>query len=281
MGLDDSEYVGGAGGSGHIHIFTATNNGGPGASITGGSPAPEQQLWDSKAHLMPYDLTLFSCEGAETNALTDTGRKNVFDYVTAGGRAFMSHYHYSWFTPTGPFATLTPPMATWQTGFIMDNDPIAGVIQTTTSSGAPFPEGVAMGKWLNNVGATQGGKLSPIHYSRDNATVSSANKNTQLWIAADNSSANPGNAQYLSTDTSTGDSVCGRVVYSDLHVSGGPNNSADSNTDYPGFSSGIVPTGCATHDLTPQEKALEFMILDLSSCLVKIGTDAGPPPPVQ
>jgi hypothetical protein len=275
IGIDDSEYTGGPGGTGHIHIFTATNNGGPGASVTGGSPPPEQQLWDSLAHLMPYDVTLFSCEGAETNALTDAARTNLNKYIQAGGRAFASHYHYSWFTPTGPFATQSPPMAQWQTGFIQDNDPIGGVIQTTTASGAPFPEGVSLGKWLNNVGATQSGKLYPIHYSRDNATVNNTNTKTQLWIAADNSSANPGNAQYLSTDVSNGDNVCGRLVYSDLHVSGGPNNSADINTDYPGFSSGICPSGCATHPLSAQEKALEFMIFDLSSCLVKVGGEAG------
>jgi hypothetical protein len=276
MGIADSEYVGGSG-SGHIHIYTATNSGGPGASVTGGSPAPEQQLWDTQAHLAQYDIVLFSCEGAETNQLTDTGRTNLFNYANNGGRAFMSHYHYSWFTPTGPFSTLSPAMATWQTGFIQDNDPIGGVISTTTATGKPFPEGVSMGKWLTNLGATQNGKLYPIHYSRDNATVSAANKNTQMWIAADNSSMNPGNAQYLSTDTGSGDNVCGRVVYSDLHVSGGPNNTSDVNTDYPGFASGICPSGCATHDLTAQEKALEFMIFDLSSCLVKIGGDAGVP----
>jgi hypothetical protein len=42
---------------------------------------------------------------------------------------------------------------------------------------------------------------------------------------------------------------------------------------------GIVPAQCAAHALTPQEEALEFMLFDLSSCLIPIG-QAPPPPPV-
>jgi hypothetical protein len=86
----------------------------------------------------------------------------------------------------------------------------------------------------------------------------------------------PGGTQYFSVDTpftGFGDGSCsGRVVYSDLHVGGGPNDTSDPNTDYPGFSPGIVPSGCTPHPLTAQEKALEFMILDLTStCLIPIG----------
>ena len=72
--------------------------------------------------------------------------------------------------------------------------------------------------------------------------------------------------------------VCGRVVYSDLHVSGGPGTNAPGVlADYPnqpmrgGMRGGVVPTECAVHPLTPQEEALEFMLFDLSSCLVPIG----------
>ncbi len=55
------------------------------------------------------------------------------------------------------------------------------------------------------------------------------------------------------------------------------------SSDYPGLPlnspDGVVPGGCAMHPLTPQEKALEFMIFDLSSCLIPIG--AVPMPPVS
>jgi hypothetical protein len=72
---------------------------------------------------------------------------------------------------------------------------------------------------------------------------------------------------------------CGRVVYSDLHVSGGGGAMEPAFTyftpDYPeltgSMTGGVVPGECSMHPLTPQEKALEFMIFDLSSCLIPIG----------
>jgi hypothetical protein len=280
MGLDDSEYVAGPGTAtgGHLHIFTGAGGVG-GAALQGGSAYdPGQALWNSDANTTPYDVVLFSCEGGETAHITSAGQQVILNYANGGGRIFASHFHYALFN-SGPFAT-TPkaPVATWTTGANIDNDPINGVLQTTitagTLAGKPFAEGVALKTWLGNVGALTNGAL-PIHYGRDNAVVTMSNTPSQLWISADNTSLKPGNAQYFSFDTpftAGGDKGCsGRVVYSDLHVSGGPNNPSDPNTDYPGFSPGIVPSGCTPHALTPQEKALEFMILDLSSCLIPVG----------
>jgi hypothetical protein len=93
-------------------------------------------------------------------------------------------------------------------------------------------------------------------------------------------------AQYFSVDTPVAATQkCGRVVYSDHHVSGGGGAMETGlpyfMPDYPeltgSMTGGVVPGECSMHPLTPQEKALEFMIFDLSSCLIPIGQVAKPP----
>jgi hypothetical protein len=153
---------------------------------------------------------------------------------------------------------------------------------TTLPNGLPFPEGVAMNTWLGNVGALTGGEL-PIVNAFHNADVSATNTSSQPWITADNSSSAPGATEYFSFDTPIGGSSveqCGRVVYSDLHVGA-------ASDDYGGFTDNvpagsIVPSGCANNQLSPQEKALEFMLFDLSGCVTPPDQGAGGvPTPTQ
>ena len=175
---------------------------------------------------------------------------------------------------------MNPPLATWTTGNGIVGDgtsPYNADVVTTLPGGGAFPEGASLKMWLQNIGALTNGEL-PIYYSRDNAAVAMANSHSQSWVNLAASAPSPNVTQYFSFDTPIGLSPseqCGRVVYSDLHVSGGAGsqNIPNIKADYPGFSNsgGIVPDGCDMHDLTPQEKALEFMIFDLSSCITPPG----------
>jgi len=302
IGLPTSEYVAGAGGNGHIHVFaggeTAAGGiagflGGGGGGIgtaenpgMAGAPASYEKLWDSQADLMAYDIVLLSCEGGETYNANPAALES---YLNVGGRVFASHYHYAWFAgPIGTNQNYKAP-ADWGTALASwtangttgpgtcvqggpNCTPIGGNIVTTLNgSTQPFPKGVALDSWLGNVGALgQNGVAATelsIYQPRYDAKVGAANTPSQPWITYSESSSDLW-TMYFSFDTpinpsntttnETGPTYCGRAVYSDLHVAGNPQT---TDTMSP-------PGGCEDGPLSPQEKALEFMLFDLSSCVI-------------
>jgi hypothetical protein len=185
----------------------------------------------------------------------------LFDYAAAGGRVFASHFHYSWFD-TGPFGAKN--LASWSPG-INDMGDIKATIVTT------FAKGQALADWLGNVGALDAKGELPITQAKHNADVGAPQVSSQSWITADGS-AKPANAtQYFTFNTpldAKPENQCGRVVFSDLHVGA-------ASGDYATFKK-KAPVECGNGALSPQEKALEFMLFDLSSCVTP---DSAPPTP--
>jgi hypothetical protein len=249
--------------------------------------------------------------------ITTSDQQNLLNYAAAGGRVFASHYHYAWFD-TGPFASAN--VASWTPGpnplNEANNNPITSTNQgdwinanilTTLLDGGPFPKGQALHDWLANtksLGTGDAPNELHINGAKYNATLSGvANSPSQEWIAADNqtvgeideypgkpvsTSGAPSDAggatQYLSfnmpfnpgLDDAGNPVYCGRVVYSDLHV-------GQASGDYVAAmgGGGSVPSQCADNPLSPQEKALEFMLFDLSSCVTPDTGSGMPMLPIQ
>jgi hypothetical protein len=286
MGVAASEYEPGGQGPGRIHIFQGSGAGGFTAPITipglnlgnvgapntnPAAPSSSSALWNSDADINDFDIVMLSCEGSPT---ANMDQQVLFDYAKAGGRVFASHFHYAWFN-TGPFGTSTPALAEWTTGG-QDIGNVNALVETTLLNGGAFPKGVAMKQWLGVVDAlgvagAPAGEL-PIVAARHNANLTAANTPSTSWIVPDPSAnQSTGTTQYFSFNTPLGMSTetqCGRVVYSDLHVGG-------ASSDNPSMP---VPEECSTADLSPQEKALEFMLFDLSACVVP---DNAPPAQVM
>jgi hypothetical protein len=299
IGLDASEYGGGADGPGRIHIFQGGEGPPPPTQLTPlcGSntqarrhatpatsppgPSSAAALWDSLSDIMRFDMVLLSCEGAETWGMN---QQVLFDYTAAGGRVFASHYHYSWFN-TGPFSRSN--LATWSLGAtplepVSCNDAgtIGGNIVTSLGNGQPFPGGRAMRDWLTTVGATDDAGVVPLANARHNVDVNAQNTSVP-WVLAgpdsdyatsDTTSASGNGATlYMSFNTpldALPQNQCGQVIFSDLHVS------ASANDDY----TLPIPEECKSVELAPEEKILEFMLFDLSSCVMPRGLPPAPPP---
>jgi len=272
IGIDDAEFTPATGtgrvnlyaGAGGTNKYTSTLNGG--AAITGVEP-----WWNSVANLMGYDMLLHSCEGTENPTNKSMAARQAFQqYTSAGGRAFLSHWHNYW-VEHGPAPF--PMVANFDHQDDLPN-PFTATLDTT------FPKGQAMANWLVNVGAsTTPGQLV---IRAGQHTIDTVNTMySQRWIYSDANPAasqvtlhNP-STQYLTFNTPAdvaADQQCGRVVLSDIHVSNAGTPADQSGTSLP------FPTGCKATDLSPQEKALEFMLFDLSSCIIP---DSGTPiPPV-
>jgi hypothetical protein len=253
MGIDQSEFTL-PGGSGRVQMYL-----GNGANI-GASTPPESSLTNSTTALGQYDQVLFPCWGEDPIASdpdyaaevvkTPAQQANVINYTSAGGRMFATHFSYAWTYNDPPFSTT----ANWIPDQEPDTSVLAGIQQTPTEVGTFYA-------WMNNLGPFDNGSLLglfTVNEPRDD--FSAINPATsELWIAS------PAYPLLFTFNTPVGQaSQCGRVIYSTFHVTV-VNNSSDSTMGT------TFPAECTTSPMSAQEKALEYLIWDLASCV--------PPPP--
>ena len=295
IGLDASEYVSGPATGGHIHIYNGGGISIGGITIGGetnamSAPASSTGLWDSVDDLMKNDIVLLSCEGSPTESPQPA---NLETYLNQGGRVFASHFHDVWFAPAGAVSGGAAPadwgnnLASWADDQNNSDGVVSAIPVTTLTGGGTFPKGVAFLQWLGNVnalgqtitsisptgnttGTAPAGELA-VAQPRFNASVTTQHL-SQSWLQADsNAGAGSEPTMYFSFDTpvnamSTDGGAppyCGRAVFSGLHVGGASYDTVNTSGGQ------APPAGCDTsHPLSPQEAALEFMLFDLSSCVV-------------
>jgi hypothetical protein len=270
VGIDESEFTPESGngrvnfyaGGGGTSRYDARLNGG--AAITPvhpGAGAPD--WWDNVDNLKKYDIILHACEGSQgsfsgsnqppKSAKSQQAREALQAFADLGGRVFASHWHVYWFEQGTPaFRSI----ATFNHRNGLPNPYTATIDATRTS----------LIDWMMNVGGSTTKGQVVLRQNANQTTVDTvAGSNiSQRWIyAADH---NPQSVAYLQANTPVppgGNGQCGKVVLSDLHVSSG----AGTGSDQPNKP---FPTGCLTTDLSPQEKVLEFMLFDISSCVAPI-----------
>jgi hypothetical protein len=271
LGIEDAEFSTPTG-TGRLHLYSSgMNNQQPPinkfdtALNAGAALPPATELWASQEALMKYDIVILSCEGNQGAMQKPMqARQALYDYASAGGRVFASHWHNIWFAQ-GPQIVQT-------TGEWEDRrDPTEMGAPLTATVNTTFPKGQALANWLVNVGAsTTAGQLT-VTFPRDN--INAVNPDVaREWITVDNPRENNSKAvQYMSFNTPIGvpeEQVCGRAVYTNLHVS------ATESLD--GEKAGF-PANCEMRELSAQEKAVAFMLFDLSACVMNDDLEPKPP----
>jgi hypothetical protein len=245
IGVDNSEFTLPTG-DGRVHLYQAN-----GATLGPNTP-PAAQLTGSLDTLKRYDITILECEGGQhLKALAD--KQNALAYTNAGGRLFLTHYSYTWLFDMAPFmgtAAWTPDAFHPTT----NDAALTGIIDQG------FPKGVSFAQWLQIVGATAP-VPGQIQINVPRHDLDAAMPPSQRWIY----STTPPTVQHFTFNTPVGapeDQQCGRVLFSDFHVNSVP------------MSTPVFPAHCQDQPLTPQEKVIEFMLFDLSSC---VQPDSKPP----
>jgi hypothetical protein len=276
IGIDDAEFTAGTG-NGRVHLYAA--NGGTKTFAAGGNiSSPTNNLWNTTANLKKYDLVLLACEsGQYPGSKPPAATQAMQDYTALGGRVFASHWHNYWLEK-GPAPW--PTLSTWysETSMNPQEDLTSDTVALVTKIDQSFPKGKALAEWLlANGGSTVLGDL-PVKSAQHSINVANTAL-VQRWIYADNvkdlnNKLWPSTMQYFTFNTpvqAAADNQCGRVVYSDIHVS-------SSDTTNVAF-----PNGCTSGNmLSPQEKALEFMFFDIAACIrsdMKPPVLPTPPPP--
>jgi len=252
IGLDLAEFTN-PDGDGRINLFEGE---GGASRYAGGSDFPNAQaLWASTDSLSVYDIVLMACEGGTNpNTKPQSSLDAMLEYTSIGGRVFASHWHNYW-VEEGPAPF--PTVATFNHQDDLAN-PFTALIDTS------FPKGLAFSEWLVNVGAST--VPDELVITEAQHTIDAVNPAVSTrWVYGED----PTSVQYLTFNTPIGvaeEEQCGRLVLSDIHVSSGD----DIGEDF--------PDGCNSTTLSPQEKALLFMLFDLSACIIP---DDDPPVPPQ
>jgi hypothetical protein len=266
LGIADEEFsVDGGGGRVDMFYGCASKDGLHGANtlapqLGGGSFSDAvTSLYADPAKLAMYDMLVLSCEGhgCDEQKTAENGA-TLKGYADIGGRILFDHMHFRWFVKA---------IEPWeQIGEFDTGDDFPDNTSFTVETG--FPKGAAFASWLVNVGASQTPGQLVIAKAQKSAKVANAPV-AQPWVQT------AGAIQYMSVNTpvemaATPEQQCGRFIHTDLHVSGNSTSFSDQGTPF--------PDACDTGDLTPEEKALAFLIFDLSSCVMQ--EDAAPEPPV-
>jgi hypothetical protein len=261
LGIADKEISTNASTTAHVHFYAGNgvaqfDNGFAGGM---GTIPDAQPFWSQAANLKAYDIVILSCEGGQNPQTKPQAALDAMKaYADAGGRVFASHWHNIWIGGNfqgggmGQTPMVWNTIATWTA-----NDTNPGPIDLIDE--VNNPKGASFATWMLDVmGSTVRDQIMLVGGTERSTCTGVDNAKAERWTYAMANPMHPQNFQFTTPNEADPSNRCGKVVFSDMHVSGGPGP-------------GNYPSECGTTTtLTPQEKALAFMFFDIASCVSNI-----------
>ena len=263
LGIEGAEFTNPTG-TGRVHLYSGNGTDRYSPALGGAVFPAATTVWDTTAHLMPYDIVMLSCEGSQRPATKpQTAMQAVHDYAGLGGRVFMSHWHNIWIGgENGNLSHGLPDwqaIGTWNYAAPQDQENTIASIDQTVNKGMSFA------KWMMNVmGSTVLGQvpISGARYTLPMADPTKSDRRVYLEPALSNNHVSVQDLEFTTPNELPPDQRCGKVVFSDMHVSSGSVSAAGATRAF--------PLGCSAAPLSPQEKALAFIFFDIASCVGQI-----------
>jgi hypothetical protein len=265
-------------GTGRIRFYLDDEAGGTaGENIGAGAPSVTT-LMNSQAEMEKYDALIFACPGGESDKVT-AARTAAYNYANEGGRVFATHYNYSWLFDVNNnnntmcdsnFGTATNGCnytSTWGSTVTWNPDVSSALGKNDTGLVSTTASGGTFDKWL---GATGVAALSGTTPDRIGITAarfdaySPVAAGAELFVSEYNGAAPIPVFHYAFNTPYAAAKQCGRVIFSDFHVSGA--NTSPATT---------FPSACGNSALTSQEKVLAYMLFNLTSCITPVTGGGG------
>lgn len=259
IGVADTEF-GTLGGMEAIHLY-ATGGQGSGVRMSStGSFAMSQALWSTTAQLSQYDVVMLSCEGG-TNAgnKPQSARDAMKTYVDTGGRLFASHYHNIWIGGDPATGALGP--VAWR-NIAMFSNQTGNPVQPEATIDMSHAPGMAFAMWQQSVTGGTLGRI-PVETATARTSIQQFDQSMALqWSTMQfpGGLVPPQNFSFATPVEMPAAQRCGRVTFSDTHVSASSTSQPTQN----------FPGGCAQgaqSALTPQELALVYLLFQTQTCV--------------
>jgi hypothetical protein len=231
---------------------------------TAGAAGNLDALLQDLSRMKQYHIIFLNCANDTYEQLLSdpTIRANIEDYVLSGGRLYVTDWSYDYIEQVEEFAPIID--------FAPDPSgpepeaPNAAAVGTggITTEGLVHDTGLA--DWLRAVEAVTGseiiddqGRVHIEHFSANWVMQLMVNESdtVKVWLSGDVSGGGLSGVHPLTTTFDY--AQCGRVLYSSYHTAGREGLGIEQFPDY-----------CASGELSPQERVLEYLILHVADCIV-------------